>query len=373
MDDRLNLYFIIPTLGSGGAERVCVNLANFLSSQGHLVKIILLKEEGVNRKLLTDDVKIRCMNAHRTLFAIPKLARLLADEPPPCVCSFLPNANIATMIAARLSRFRGSIVMTEHSHFAGKLASAKPGYRLIFKSLIRHAYQHADQVITVSHRGRLEMIRLLGLPPTKIKTIPNPVYDSSTLRVKMSSPIVDQSFLSAMEKGQTRILAVGRLDPVKRFDLLLEAAKPFLAKGSTLFFLGIGPEKNKLKALAEKLGVVRNVYFLGFQDNPYKYIAKGSILALTSEREGFGNVLVEAMACGVTPVSTDCPYGPSEILAGGRFGYLAEVGSRDAIRNAIKKALSEPLLPQVLMTRAQEYTIEFISRQYEKLFMALRS
>ena len=107
----------------------------------------------------------------------------------------------------------------------------------------------------------------------------------------------------------------------------------------------------------------------GFVENPYTYMANADVFVLSSQFEGFGNVLVEAMACGTPVVSTDCPAGPAEILENGKYGRLVPVGNVDAMAEAIKDALDSPFDPKILQKRAQDFDVKKIADEYLKVIV----
>jgi glycosyltransferase involved in cell wall biosynthesis len=118
----------------------------------------------------------------------------------------------------------------------------------------------------------------------------------------------------------------------------------------------VGKERSKLESLVETLNIQEYVSFSGFVPNPYVYMAKADLFVLSSAWEGFGNVLVEAMACGLPVVATDCPSGPREILQNGLYGPLVPVGNVDALALAMEATLDKPISPQRLKTAAQYYS-----------------
>jgi glycosyltransferase involved in cell wall biosynthesis len=128
--------------------------------------------------------------------------------------------------------------------------------------------------------------------------------------------------------------------------------------------LGEGGERDRIESLAESLGVADDVWLPGFVDNPYKYMRRADVFALSSEWEGFGNVVVEAMACGTPVVSTDCPSGPAEILADGEFGRLVPVGDDGALADAVAATLDDPLPDDRLRARADDFSYDTIAGEY---------
>ena len=112
-----------------------------------------------------------------------------------------------------------------------------------------------------------------------------------------------------------------------------------------------------LLALADSLGVAADLCLTGFVANPYAYMARARVFALSSAWEGFGNVLVEALACGCPVVSTDCPFGPAEILDGGRYGRLVPVGAFEAMADAMAELMASPPDPDLLRQRSSHFTV----------------
>jgi glycosyltransferase involved in cell wall biosynthesis len=262
--------------------------------------------------------------------------------------------------------------MTWHSEINGKLNDKFWLYRFVVKILINKCLCFADLSVTVSKKNKRNIQSLFSDDVSNMHVIPNPVFDSNLLNDLVVEKIIDKCFIDSLTLGTPRIISVGRLDKVKRHDFLLKAACSLIYNNCCeLFIIGTGPEESNLRSLSKKLNIESGVHFLGFQNNPYKYLANSSVFVLTSRRESFGNVLVEAMACGLTPVSVDCPYGPAEILAQGKYGYLVENDSVESLRKSISKALTNPIDSQKLKKRASEYSINKISKSYEYIFLQI--
>jgi glycosyltransferase involved in cell wall biosynthesis len=168
------------------------------------------------------------------------------------------------------------------------------------------------------------------------------------------------------------ILGVGRLNEQKDFQTLLRAFANVLKKRHAyLVILGEGEERSSLEVLSEELNVAHRVHMPGFVRNPYKYMARSDVFVLSSKFEGFGNVIVEAMACGCPVVSTNCRSGPTEILENGKWGRLVPVEDPLRMSNAINESIASPLPPS--KERAQDFTAEVIMDQYCSLIYNLLS
>jgi glycosyltransferase involved in cell wall biosynthesis len=183
-----------------------------------------------------------------------------------------------------------------------------------------------------------DLALLIGLSRDRIDVIYNPVV-SDNLLLKAQEPI-DHPWFAAGEPPV--ILSVGRLSPQKDQAMLLRAfAKVRKSIPARLIILGDGDERAALEALARNLHIESDVAVPGFVENPFAYMNKSAVFALSSKYEGLPGVLIQAMACGCPVVSTNCPSGPAEILDGGKYGPLVPVGDEDAMAAALRQKLQE--------------------------------
>lgn len=234
--------------------------------------------------------------------------------------------------------------------------------------VMRFFIKHLD-VITVSH-GIEKEIRALGFKPKTIKTIYNPVVDMGVINRKIKKMNESFCFSKLSQKGIKLILAMGTLTPRKGFCTLLHAFAILLKSIPLLqlIIVGEGEQRSELEALIDMLRIETSVKLVGYQEQPLDWLAQADVFVLSSEEEGLPRVLIEAMACGVTPVSTDCRGGGgSEILEGGRYGYLVPVGDPEKMAQGISLALSKPLSPEFLRKRASDFSVENSIRHYVNL------
>ena len=171
--------------------------------------------------------------------------------------------------------------------------------------------------------------------------------------------------------GPPVILAVGRLTAAKDYPTLLRAfSMVYQKQPARLLILGDGKERAPLESMVRQLGLTENVQMPGFVVNPYAYMARARLLALSSRWEGLPGVLVEALACGTPVVSTDCKSGPREILENGRFGRLVPVGDPDALAAAILDTLQTIPDHALLKRRAEDFTLEKSVKEYLRVFQS---
>jgi glycosyltransferase involved in cell wall biosynthesis len=226
---------------------------------------------------------------------------------------------------------------------------------------MRWFYPWADAIIVPSHGAAQDLANVSGIPLDRIHVAPNPVVSPALFKLAQeTSPNMDFT----PTKGPV-ILGVGELCARKDFGTLIQAfSKVRQSRPCHLLILGEGRERSRLEALVEKLGLKDDIEMPGFVENPYAYMARADLLVLSSNCEGFGNVLAEALAIGLPVVSTDCPSGPREILQDGRLGPLVPVGDANALAQAILATLDNPLDAQLLKSGAVPFSVATSARQY---------
>jgi glycosyltransferase involved in cell wall biosynthesis len=234
--------------------------------------------------------------------------------------------------------------------------------RRAFPGLIRRNYLAADAVVAVSEGVADDLAAHFGIPRDRISVVHNPVV-SGSLKEKAAAPI-DHPWLAS--GAPPVVLSAGRLHPTKDYPTLIRSfARLRQVREARLLILGSGKNdeetarrRAELIELAAELGVSEDVDLPGFVPNPLPYMARAAVFVLSSLWEGFGNVLVEALACGCPVVSTDCPSGPAEILDHGRYGRLVPVGDDSAMAEAMLTVLRNPPDRDVLRARGALFTVD---------------
>lgn len=326
-----DIALFVPSMNGGGAERVMLILANTLAEKGYCVDLLLAKAKGNFIKDVSNKVRIVDLNSPRVFFAINPLIKYLKKEQPKVILSAMHYVNVVATIAVKLSGIKCRVVISEHSTLSLSLAGSS--YKnIILKKLMYFSYRKADGIVAVSSGVAKDLALTLGLDIERIRVIYNPVVTSELL-IKKDEEL--NHFWA--KKNLPFILAVGRLTEAKNFPLLINAFSNVVIrqKNIHLVILGVGKLESELKKLAEKLGIEDRVHILGFMENPYSWMKKSELFVLSSSWEGFGNVLVEAMACDTRVISTNCPNGPAEILEGGKWGVLVPTNDPDALAEAI--------------------------------------
>ena len=360
------IAILLPSLTSGGAERVMLNLSRGLVDRGLDVDMVLARAEGAFLSALDPRIHLVDLNAPRVLLAFPALARYLRQARPHAVLSSLPHLNLSSILARGWTGVKSRLVLVEHNDLAHASAHGVRRWEKFFPAMMRVLYPAADAVVAVSAGVADGLVSHAHLRREKITVIHNPIV-TPEIAEKATAPLDHPWFAP----GQSPVfVAAGRLTVQKDYPTLLRAfAELRQRRAARLFILGVGELHDELVAQADGLGIGADVEFAGFQENLFAFMSRAAAFVLSSAWEGFGNVLVEALACGTQVISTDCPSGPAEILDGGKFGRLVPVGNTSALAAAMEAALDHPLPAEMLRERAQIFSVDAALDRYLPLLL----
>ena len=372
----MKIAFLTPYLSTGGAERALINIAHYFFSKGIEVQMVAGKVVGEQSKILDDGIKLIHLHNPEPLdkpafYANTKaLVLYLKQEKPDAVISNSDYLNVALVLARKISKHRCKIIISQQYHLSSFLKELPPANKYFIKQIQRFVARKADAIIGASQGVIDDFAQQHRLPISnpKLKTIYNPVYEPG-IEMKAAMPVDDPAF----GKGALKLITVGRLVKQKNHASLLRAFALVARQiqDIQLYIIGIGVEEVPLKQLAEQLGIDAQITFLGYQQNPYAYVSKCDLFVLSSVYEGFGNVIVEALATGTNVVSTDCPSGPSEILGNGHYGWLCPVQDAQKLSSTIIAALEMPKPAILLKERAKLFGTEIMAQQYLDTVKAL--
>lgn len=365
---RVRLLCLLPDLNGGGAERMMLYLARGLDRSRWDITLALGLKRGPYLPLVPDDITFLELGRSRGRTAVLDIARLLRGGKYD-LCFSMVSMNLAAVLARTLAHDPVRLVLGARNHYSRSLpaeASAAPLKMLAIRAL----YPRADLVIGVSQGVTDDLVEHFGVSRAKSCAIHNPI-DLERVRLEAASPLDDPWF--APDAGIPVLLAVGKLQPAKGYSDLIDSFRTIRAAGpARLAILGQGPDRNALEALVASAGLSQDVRFLGFDANPYRWLARATVFVHAAHWEGFPNVLVEAMACGAPVVSTDCPSGPAEILTDGRDGFLVPVGDTAAhARRTLALLDSSELRARVreaATLRVQAFTASRIVERYAAAF-----
>ncbi|MFL5869336.1 MAG: glycosyltransferase [Thermoleophilaceae bacterium] len=359
VDERITV--MIYSLQGGGAERMAVGLADALA-ETELVDLVVARAEGAFLAEVPPGVRLVDLRAGSAGAWLRRLVGYLRTTRPRALLAVMDTAGAIAVAARAIARSKVRIVVSSHNTFSLHAAHA-PRWkeRHLLPRAVSWLYPRADGIVALSEGVAQDLAKVARLPRSRITVIANPVV-SDELVASAGAPVEHPWF----GDGEPPVLlAAGRLTEQKDYPTLLRAFSAARQKRRLrLVILGEGEARPALTRLAGELGVDADVDMAGFVMNPYAYMARASAFVLSSAWEGFGNVLVEALACGTPVVSTDCPSGPSEILDSGRYGRLVPVGDHRALASAILATLDDPVDATVLRARASSFRMDGIIDRY---------
>jgi glycosyltransferase involved in cell wall biosynthesis len=362
----MSLAIYMQDLAGGGVERQSLALAAELQENGVAVTLLVNQACGELRDAVPATIEVIDLQCRRTVRAIPRLARYLRRERPDVLLANLNHNSIAALLANILAGMPAKVVICQHSVLsADYLRSTGWSHRLtpLAYRLLAPALTCA---VAVSAGIAREFRSIARIPQRKIATIHNPVIgrDFAQRAAKPAAhPWLDQP-------GPPLFVTAGRLVEIKDHALLLHAFARYRSNhDGRLLVLGAGPLRDRLRDLANDLSLHDDIDFLGYQDNPLPYLRAADAFVLSSRAEGFGNVLVEAMGCGTPVISTDCPYGPAEILDNGRYGVLVPPNDSHALAAAMAgvSELPDRFPAARLKSRAAAFTTAACTEAYLQL------
>ena len=331
---RPDLAILIPSYAGGGGERVGLFLARSLAAAGLRVDLVVACAHGALRDEPLPGVNKVELGAVTEILAAPAWTRYLKRVGPRCAMSMIHTANLSSGI--------GTLLVPEVPVIVNLRIALRcdPGAQWWFRSWFgfgpeRRLYRRAARVMGVSQGVADEAAEIFDLPPDKVLSIPNP------RRSRAPSFDIPPEHERLFDKPV--VLGVGRLALQKDFSMLLRAFSGLGPRRDLhLVVVGEGPERASLEAQARELGVSDRVFFPGFVPNSEAYARRARVFALSSRNEGFPGALIEALESGAAIVSTDCPFGPREVLDGDRFGRLVPVGDAERMADALEATLDEP-------------------------------
>lgn len=362
MNQRIAIF--IANLNGGGVQRVYLNLAGGLIKQGLRVDLIVGQSETKNTRLIPADVRVFNLNQRRSFFTLRGLVKYIKKEQPDVLLTAQTHINLIGIIAKMLSRRKIRLVVSEHIDLREVIKHNLKERRIV--KFASYFYGMADEIIAVSKGVADSISAILKIDGNKIKVIHNPLISEDISRLMRENPGHPW-----FENGSVPVvIAIGRLVPQKDFVTLVNAfAMARQTMALRLFILGEGFLKDKINNMIDDLSLSDEVKLAGIVENPFQYLSRASMFVLSSLYEGFPSVLVEAMACGIPVVSTDCPSGPREILEDGKLGRLVPVGNAEALGRAIIDTIKDPYPLQVTQNKAMEFNVDDCTLNYLQVLL----
>ena len=333
------ISFFLENIDEGGAERAVIELANYLAKAGYEVNLIVGWGASSYREEISPKVKLIDLESRNKLRILFRISRYLSLARPSVIMSALDNANLILLVAKKLSGYKGRLVISQRAALGASFFGL-PKWRIwIMRKLIKSLFPIADGIISNSKYAASELMEIMPEASKKIFTIHNAV---DTARIEnLGKKALKQKDI--VRNNTASIVIVGSLKKRKNVELCLRSFKIVsLMRKVHLNIIGDGPEREKLEKLAQDLGIKKKVYFRGFDKNPFRWMAKASVLISSSSGEGCSNVILQAMATNCPIVATDCPGDTAELLGHGQWGKLVPIGDAQRMATAIMEILDKP-------------------------------
>ncbi len=362
------LTFFLSSLEGGGIQRATMRLIRELIRREVFISLVVINGTGVIRKEVPAGCKLVDLQCKRTRFAFTSLLQYLQREQPVYGISSQTHLNVLLIFLRILSGYPKHLVVREHNTFIVENIRKGKFAERIRPVLIRLFYPFSSKFVVVSESIALS-VKKYACYKKPIQVIHNGV--SLTELQELAKQPLDYLKVNTLNYEKL-VISMGRLSNQKNFSMLLYA---FAQLNDTfparLIILGEGEERDKLEALRLNLHLEKTVELPGFLDNPFPLLAQADLFVLSSRWEGFSNVVLEALACGVPVVTTDCPGGPAEILKDLPFARVVRQNEPQAMAAAIRELLKGKVEKEKIFTFAEQFSIAGIAQKYLDLWQEM--
>lgn len=358
-----SILFFIPNFNGGGAERALLNLLDAWPPdlrQRWQPRLVVRQPTGPLRPLLPDWVDLISLDLPRSgrvasTLTVPRLAVVLRQVRPAALITFLslPAVALAAKAAAVNTKLIASVQNPPRAT-AADATSARHVRGRLAQRLNHWAFNQCHHLLPIAPGIAAQLTTDYALPPSRLTLLPNPI------NLRAITAAAQQPVNYPAPNSRPRILTAGRLVPQKRHDILIRAfAIVRQHLNASLTILGEGAEQAELQALAADLNLTDHIHFAGFQPNIWQWMGAADLFALTSDYEGFGNVIVEAMAAGLPVVATRAPFGPEYILADSGHGRLVPPRDPAAVAHSLLELWHNPAQRQALQAGGRQRAADF--------------
>jgi glycosyltransferase involved in cell wall biosynthesis len=355
------ITIFIPNLEGGGAERVIVILANEFVAKGLKVNLLLVKATGPYLSEIDVNVNVISLGASKNIYSLFPLITYLRNNKPEVILSTLSMTNIIAVLAKKLARVNTRVVIREAITASADDRFNKKTIERIISLLRSWALKNADMIIAPSHGVFQDLIQYYGINSQKIKVIYNPIHIKNWFQLSRER----NEILNSIPSNIKIILAIGRLTKQKDFVTLIRSFIKVKANSdAVLIILGEGNERNKLESLINENKLNDCVILPGFIVNPFPFLRRADVFVLSSLYEGMPNSLIQAVVFQKQIVSTNCPSGPFEILKGGDYGYLVDIGDPENMALGIERGINAQLNVQTIESTIELYNSDDVSKKY---------
>ena len=358
-----NVTFFISSISGGGAEGVCINIANTLSHRGWDVTIVVLNLINIDYKDRIDKkVKLISLDVSHARYSFFKIRRLIQNKNIKKVVAFdYVMVVILSIINKSFLKKKFYLILRNINTLSKKKIQKQSIKQMFIYKLLNWTLFQVDFIVNQCKEMQDDLLKIYTIEEKKINYIYNPVATNI-------EKIANSGYT---EDKENYFLCIGRLETQKAFEYAIQSFSIFVKKvpGFKLKIVGKGSLENYLKRMAEKYGVADDVEFMGFQSNTIPFYQKARATLLTSHYEGFPNVLIESITLGTPVISFNCKSGPDEIIEEHKNGYLVEYQNVEQFALCMEKIVSETINPKQVKTYAHKYFEETVISQWEALLL----
>lgn len=364
------ILIIIPSLKKGGgAERVASLIIEQLSQRYDIFLLTFYNSQNkyataAREICLDEDVSKNWLKIFYKLFSRSVAINKIAEKNKiNTVISFVEDANIPAIISKLILRNKSRLIISTHSNPLTRTA--------LHKILMRIFYGKADVIVTVSRGVMGALEHYFKLPKSKLRTIYNPI-NLDSIEQELQYEISD-NFKPLFSSESFKFISLGRLFKIKNHIGTITAFEKIARRypSAKLFIIGEGPQRQEIENMIENLRLKNSVFLLGLQENPFPYLLRSDCFVFNSFSEGFGVAIIEALASSLPVISSNCNYGPGEILCNESRdqaddkikicanGILVPVDNNKMLAEAMELALKDSPTLQKLKNKALERAQSF--------------
>lgn len=355
------ITFFISSLRMGGAEQVCVTVANGLANRGWAVTVVVLNlDDAVLAKHLADDVTLHNLGYRHARTAIRSIFRYLNLENPRAILVFNHQLAVLCVAIRFITRKRFAIIARSINNLSEKRhREPSSWHKYVVGNIVKYFFRKADFFVAQCNAMSEDLVRKYSVNPNRCTVIYNPINAS----------IESFSDIALREGSEDYILCVGKLTAQKAFHYAIRAFSEVSVTfpALRLKIIGDGEQRSELEKLVESLGLRDKVSFLGRQRNVASFMVNAKMTLLTSIYEGLPNVLLESIAVGTPVVAFDCRTGPAEIIIEEVNGFLVPLENLELLSRGIHKAMVTPWDKSQISLTAEVYKSEHAIRAYERV------
>lgn len=365
----MKIHIFIAHMGIGGAERVCVNLANEFAKMGNEVHIVVLNlDDDVNTHLLDESVRVHPLEVSRLRYSALAMFRYVRKYKPPFLFVFGNEMAVILNKMRKLHLLNTPLIVRVLNNVNISLRKEDNVSPIVENYLKKAQKQLADMehIIAQCDAMKEQLLEKGLVKPEQISRVYNPV--SQALIQKTME--IREPFAKRDANRIREIVFIGRLDPQKNLPHLIEAFALLNRKmaNTCLRLIGSGHLTETIKKLVEDKGLSESVFFDGVCKDMEKVYAKADMIVLSSEYEGMPNCLIEAIGCGIPIVSYDCPIGPREIVVDDVNGYLVEYNNIFQLYSHMLQALNKEWDEEKIQKTCNKFGVENVVQQYIEIF-----